>query len=246
MLQRDIKIWGLSQMEVFLSKILIIEDDIQLAEIIKDYFETAGHEVMCAEDGASGVAYFDRLGADLVILDVMMPFIDGWSVCRRIRKKSDCYIIFLSARTEEEDKLMGFDIGADEYMTKPFSPKVLLASATALLKRQSAIIRGEDIIKQNRLMMQPVFHRATLDGKELDLTAKEFELLLVLSRNTGRVLKREYLIDSVWGIDYFGDGRVLDTNIKTLRKKLGNYAPMLKTVIGIGYKLEEMNEVFNE
>jgi len=228
------------------SKILVIEDDLQLAEIIKDYFEMAGHEVTCAEDGAAGIAYFDRLGADLVILDVMMPFLDGWSVCRRIRKKSDCYIIFLSARTEEEDKLMGFDIGADEYITKPFSPKVLVARATALLKRQSSIIREEDVIKQNRLIIQPAFHSVKLDGKELDLTVKEFELLLVLSRNPGRVLKREYLIDSVWGIDYFGDGRVLDTNIKTLRKKLGTHAGMIKTVIGIGYKLEDSHEVIDE
>ncbi|MCA0386245.1 MAG: response regulator transcription factor [Firmicutes bacterium] len=229
-----------------MSKILVIEDDLQLAEIIKDYFEMAGHEVTCAEDGAAGIAYFDRLGADLVILDVMMPFLDGWSVCRRIRKKSDCYIIFLSARTEEEDKLMGFDIGADEYITKPFSPKVLVARATALLKRQSSIIREEDVIKQNRLIIQPAFHSVKLDGKELDLTVKEFELLLVLSRNPGRVLKREYLIDSVWGIDYFGDGRVLDTNIKTLRKKLGTHAGMIKTVIGIGYKLEDSHEVIDE
>jgi len=228
------------------SKILVIEDDLQLAEIIKDYFEMAGHEVTCAEDGATGIAYFDRLGADLVILDVMMPFLDGWSVCRRIRKKSDCYIIFLSARTEEEDKLMGFDIGADEYITKPFSPKVLVARATALLKRQSSIIREEDVIRQNRLIIQPAFHSVKLDGKELDLTVKEFELLLVLSRNPGRVLKREYLIDSVWGIDYFGDGRVLDTNIKTLRKKLGTHAGMIKTVIGIGYKLEDSHEVIDE
>lgn len=229
-----------------MSKILVIEDDLQLAEIIKDYFEMAGHEVTCAEDGAAGIAYFDRLGADLVILDVMMPLLDGWSVCRRIRKKSDCYIIFLSARTEEEDKLMGFDIGADEYITKPFSPKVLVARATALLKRQSSIIREEDVIRQNRLIIQPVFHSVKLDGKELDLTVKEFELLLVLSRNPGRVLKREYLIDSVWGIDYFGDGRVLDTNIKTLRKKLGTHAGMIKTVIGIGYKLEDSHEVIDE
>lgn len=229
-----------------MSKILVIEDDLQLAEIIKDYFEMAGHEVTCAEDGATGIAYFDRLGADLVILDVMMPLLDGWSVCRRIRKKSDCYIIFLSARTEEEDKLMGFDIGADEYITKPFSPKVLVARATALLKRQSSIIREEDVIRQNRLIIQPAFHSVKLDGKELDLTVKEFELLLVLSRNPGRVLKREYLIDSVWGIDYFGDGRVLDTNIKTLRKKLGTHAGMIKTVIGIGYKLEDSHEVIDE
>ena len=229
-----------------MSKILVIEDDLQLAEIIKDYFEMAGHEVTCAEDGAAGIAYFDRLGADLVILDVMMPFLDGWSVCRRIRKKSDCYIIFLSARTEEEDKLMGFDIGADEYITKPFSPKVLVARATALLKRQSSIIREEDVIRQNRLIIQPAFHSVKFDGKELDLTVKEFELLLVLSRNPGRVLKREYLIDSVWGIDYFGDGRVLDTNIKTLRKKLGTHAGMIKTVIGIGYKLEDSHEVIDE
>ena len=229
-----------------MSKILVIEDDLQLAEIIKDYFEMAGHEVTCAEDGAAGIAYFDRLGADLVILDVMMPLLDGWSVCRRIRKKSDCYIIFLSARTEEEDKLMGFDIGADEYITKPFSPKVLVARATALLKRQSSIIREEDVIRQNRLIIQPAFHSVKLDGKELDLTVKEFELLLVLSRNPGRVLKREYLIDSVWGIDYFGDGRVLDTNIKTLRKKLGTHAGMIKTVIGIGYKLEDTHEVIDE
>lgn len=225
-------------MEETLSKILVIEDDQQLSEIIKDYFEMAGHDVTCAEDGAVGMAYFDRLGADLVILDVMMPHLDGWSVCRRIRKKSDCYIIFLSARTEDEDKLMGYDIGADEYITKPFSPKVLLASANALLKRQSTLKRDYDKIQYRNLVIQPNYHIAKLDDMDLNLTAKEFELLLMLAQNTGRVLKREYLIDSVWGVDYFGDGRVLDTNIKTLRKKLGAHASMIKTVIGIGYRLE--------
>lgn len=225
-------------MEETLSKILVIEDDQQLSEIIKDYFEMAGHDVTCAEDGAVGMAYFDRLGADLVILDVMMPHLDGWSVCRRIRKKSDCYIIFLSARTEDEDKLMGYDIGADEYITKPFSPKVLLASANALLKRQSTLKRDYDKIHYRNLVIQPNYHIAKLDDMDLNLTAKEFELLLMLAQNTGRVLKREYLIDSVWGVDYFGDGRVLDTNIKTLRKKLGAHASMIKTVIGIGYRLE--------
>lgn len=225
-------------MEDTLSKILIIEDDQHLSEIIKDYFEMAGHDVTCAEDGAIGIAYFDRLGADLVILDVMMPHLDGWSVCRRIRKKSDCYIIFLSARTEDEDKLMGYDIGADEYITKPFSPKVLLASATALLKRQSTLKREYDKIQYRNLVIQPNYHIAKLDDMDLNLTAKEFELLLMLTQNAGRVLKREYLIDSVWGVDYFGDGRVLDTNIKTLRKKLGAHASMIKTVIGIGYRLE--------
>lgn len=217
---------------------MIIEDDQQLSEIIKDYFEMAGHEVTCAEDGAVGMAYFDRLGADLVILDVMMPYLDGWSVCRRIRKKSDCYIIFLSARTEEEDRLMGFDIGADEYITKPFSPKVLLANATALLKRQTALKRDDDVIQYKNLSIQASYHIAKVDDRVLSLTVKEFELLLTFAQNPGRVLKREYLIDSVWGIDYFGDGRVLDTNIKTLRKKLGEHASIIKTIIGIGYKLE--------
>lgn len=221
-----------------MSKILVIEDDLSMSEIIKDYFEMAGHDVTCAEDGAMGMAYFERMGADLVILDVMMPQLDGWSVCRRIRQKSDCYIIFLSARTEDEDKLMGYDIGADDYMTKPFSPKLLLASANALLKRQSTIRRDLDCLQLGDLRIEPQFFSVKLLEKRIDLTAKEFELLLMLAQNPGRVLKREYLIDAVWGIDYFGDGRVLDTNVKTLRKKFGDHAAMIKTVIGIGYKLE--------
>lgn len=220
------------------TSILIVEDDKRMNEIICDYFEMAGFQVFSALDGLEALSVFDKETIDLVVLDIMMPKLDGWSVCRRIRQKSDCLIVILSARSEEDDKLMGFELGADEYVTKPFSPKVLVACAAALLKRSRMKGTAMPALKMGDIILDKESYQVTLSGVPLVLTVKEIELLQRLMENPGKVMKREALINSIWGYDYLGDGRVVDTNIKTLRKKLGNCSHYIQTVIGVGYKFE--------
>lgn len=218
--------------------ILVVEDDKRMNEIICDYFEMEGFQVYSAMDGIEALSLFDKKAIDLVILDIMMPKLDGWSVCRRIRQKSDVLIVMVSARGEEDDKLMGFELGVDEYVTKPFSPKVLVASVLALLKRTRVKEMTQHYVKYKEIIIDKECYTVHVLGNELALTVKEYELLLKLMENPGKVFKREVLIGAIWGYDYFGDGRVIDTNIKTLRKKLGNYAHYIQTVIGVGYKFE--------
>jgi len=218
--------------------ILIVEDDKRMNEIICDYFEMEGFSVYSVGDGIDALSLFDRESIDIVILDIMIPKLDGWSVCRRLRQRSDVLIVILSARAEEDDKLMGYELGADEYVTKPFSPKVLVASVLALLKRNLGKENVHNYIQYHELSIQKDFYTATLCGKSLPLTVKEYQLLLMLMENPRRVFKRDVLITAIWGYDYFGDGRVVDTNIKTLRKKLGDYAHFIQTVIGVGYRFE--------
>lgn len=217
--------------------ILIIEDDKRLNEIISDYFDTEGYTVFSAFDGHEGLEIFDKETIDLVVLDIMMPKLDGWSVCRRIRQQSEAFILILSARSEEDDKLMGFELGADEYVTKPFSPKVLVARVNAIFKR---MVNTTDthIIKKDNISINSDSYKVTVDEKEINLTTKEFELLLKLIENEGKVFSRDVLINSIWGYDYFGDGRIIDTNIKTLRKKINPYAHYIQTVINVGYRFE--------
>ncbi|MBN2223000.1 MAG: response regulator transcription factor [Vallitaleaceae bacterium] len=222
-----------------MKNVLIVEDDKRMNEIMTDYFEMSGFQVWNAYDGVEALRLFEKEEIDLVILDIMMPKLDGWSVCRRIRQKSNCLIIILSARSEDDDKLMGYELGADEYHTKPFSPKVLVASATALLRRSVNMEKKSDMIKFKELQLDKEKYSVTLRGVSLVLTVKEFELLMLLMEHRGKVFKREVLIETIWGYNYYGDGRVVDTNIKTLRKKLGDHAMYLQTVIGVGYKLED-------
>ncbi|WFR55709.1 response regulator transcription factor [Anaerocolumna sp. AGMB13025] len=219
--------------------VLVVEDDMKMNEILVDYLETDGYQVYSARDGIEALSLFDHETIQLVILDIMIPKLDGWSVCRRIRQKSDVLIIILSARSEEDDKLLGYELGADEYITKPFSPRVLLAAISALLKR--SIIHSapaESIIRHKEIAINKEAYSAVLSGKELSLTVKEYELLLKFMENPGKVYRRDVLINAIWGYDYLGDGRVVDTNIKTLRKKLGDCSHYIQTVIGIGYKFE--------
>lgn len=222
-------------------QVLVVEDDKKMNEILVDYLETDGYQVFSARDGIEALSLFDQGNIQLVILDIMIPKLDGWSVCRRIRQKSNVLIIILSARSEEEDKLLGYELGADEYITKPFSPKVLLAAIAALLKRSLAINPPDSLMRHKELILDKEAYTVMLSGKELPLTVKEYELLLKFMENPGKVYRRETLIDAIWGYDYFGDGRVVDTNIKTLRKKLGNCSHYIQTVIGFGYKFE-MND----
>ncbi len=219
-------------------KVLVVEDDRKMNEILVDYLEAGGYEVYSARDGIEALSLFNQEDIQLVILDIMIPKLDGWSVCRRIRQKSDVIIIILSARSEEDDKLLGYELGADEYITKPFSPKVLLAAITALLKRSRINTAPDSVIHHKKITLDKEAYSAMLSGKALALTVKEYELLLKLMENPGRVYKRDALINAIWGYDYFGDGRVVDTNIKTLRKKLGDCSHYIQTVIGVGYKFE--------
>lgn len=217
--------------------ILIVEDDRRIHEIISDYFDAEGYQVYSAYDGQEGMTLFKEQSIDLVVLDIMMPKLDGWSVCRRIRKESDALIVILSARSDEDDKLMGYELGADEYVTKPFSPKVLVARVNAIFKRSK---KNNDLntIKKSGISVETDSYKVLVDEKEINLTSKEFDLLLKLVQNEGKVLSRDFLISSIWGYDYFGDGRIIDTNIKTLRKKIHPYANYIKTVINVGYRFE--------
>jgi DNA-binding response OmpR family regulator len=218
--------------------VLVVEDDKKMNEILVDYLETDGYQVHSAKDGIEALALFECETIQLVILDIMIPKLDGWSVCRRIRQKSDVLIIIISARSEEDDKLLGYELGADDYITKPFSPKVLLAGMTALLKRSHMNNTPDTVIRFKKIAINKEAYSVTLSGEKVSLTVKEYELLLKLAEHPGKVFQREVLINAIWGYDYFGDGRVVDTNIKTLRKKLKNCSNYIQTVIGIGYKFE--------
>ncbi|MFD3445677.1 response regulator transcription factor [Microbacteriaceae bacterium 4G12] len=221
--------------------VLLVEDEQRLREIVSDYFTREGFEVLQAEDGKRALALFEEHETDLIILDIMLPEIDGWSVCRRIRKESAVPIIMLTARSDEDDTLLGFELGADEYVTKPFSPKVLVARAKTLLKRAGQLIgqSEEGSLSISGIEVNRLSRRVTIDGEEVVLTHKEFELLLYLMENKGIVLSRQHLLDQLWGYDYYGDDRTVDTHIKKLRSKLGDKAKHISTVIRVGYKFEE-------
>lgn len=221
--------------------ILVVEDEARMREIICDYLEIDGYTVYQASNGIEALDIFEKNNIDLVLLDIMMPGLDGWSVCRRIRKKSNVLIIILSARSDEEDKLLGFELGADEYVTKPFSPKVLVARVSTLINRFNQVDNSQHtkkIINKNEIEIDKDAYSVKVEGKEVVFTRKEYDLLLLLLENEGIVLNRDRIIDNIWGYDYIGDGRVVDTNIKTIRKKLGNSSKYIHTVVGVGYKFE--------
>ncbi|MCT4612465.1 MAG: response regulator transcription factor [Clostridia bacterium] len=219
--------------------ILVVEDEKRLRDIIKDFFEDEGYKILSAENGKIGLELFETNKVDLVILDIMMPELDGWSVCRRIRKESKVPIIFLTARSEEDDKLMGYEIGADDYVTKPFSPKVLVAKSKNLLKRVEGNIGNDDgIIEIDELIIDRSKAHAIYKDEIIELAPKEFELLWYLMVNSKTVLTRDNILDNVWGYDYFGEFRVVDTHIKKLRKKLGEASKYVKTVVKFGYKFD--------
>ena len=220
-------------------KILVADDEERIVKLVSDFLTASGYEVIPASDGKEAL---DRFNADsdisLAVIDIMMPEIDGWAVTREIRKKSDIPIIMLSARAEEFDLLTGFESGIDEYVTKPFSPAVLVKRIEALLKRSSGQpLSGEEVKKG--LVIDDSAFVAYIDGTPLELTLKEFELLSYLYQNSGRVLTRDQLLNAIWGYDYLGDSRTVDSHIARLRTKLGDYgAEHLKTIYGMGYKLE--------
>lgn len=221
-------------------KVLIVEDEELMREVVRDYFEQGGYECDEADNGASALEMFAQQEYDLVLLDIMLPEMDGFSVCSEIRKKSSVPVIMITARSDEYDKLSGYDCGADDYITKPFSPKVLLAKANALIRRASGRVCGNpDEVSAAGIVINTGSHAVYVDGAEIELTPKEYDLLLYLMSNKGRVLTRDTLLSRVWGYDYFGDDRTVDTHIKKLRAKLGEKAVHIKTLIKTGYKFEE-------
>lgn len=218
--------------------ILIADDEERIVKLVSDFLVAAGYDTVSADDGRKALEIVKSgKKIDLAIVDIMMPEIDGWQLTREIRKISHIPVIMLSARSEEFDMLTGFDSGADEYVTKPFSPAVLVKRVEALLKRSGAV-KPEERVEEGLRVDRNSF-TAMLDGKQLELTLKEFELLAYLFENSGLVLTREQLLDAIWGFDYMGDSRTVDSHIARLRTKLGSYgAAHLKTIYGMGYKLE--------
>lgn len=219
--------------------ILLVEDDLLMREFITDYFKREQWDVHEAEDGVTAMDIFEQQPIDLVVLDIMMPRMDGWSVCRRIRAKSDVPIIIMTARTDDEDHMLGFELGADEYVTKPLSPRVLVARAKALLKRTEGTVgRDGELLVFGELRIDRSAHTVTVAEKSIGLSPKEYELLLFLAKNNGKVLSRDYILNAVWGYDYDGDPRAVDTHVKKLRAKLGDAERFIVTVIRAGYKFQ--------
>ncbi|KOA20613.1 transcriptional regulatory protein SrrA [Clostridium homopropionicum DSM 5847] len=228
--------------------VLIVEDEERMRKLIRDYFENSGFSVLEASNGVEALNLIKENKVDLMILDIMMPYMDGWTVCTTLRKTSQIPIIMLTAKGEEEDKLLGYQLGADDYVTKPFSPKVLVAKGKALLKRIGANSINEEvslekeevnrIFKFNGLKINELSHIVTLDEEEILLTPKEYELLVFFAKNNGIAFTRDQILDKVWGMDYYGGPRTVDTNIKRLREKLKDKAEYIVTVRGSGYKFE--------
>ena len=220
-------------------KILVVDDESRMRKLVHDFLTREGYAVVEAADGeeALDIFYSDK-EISLIVLDVMMPKINGWEVCREIRKISKLPIIMLTAKGDESDELNGFEIGADEYISKPFSPKILVARVTALLRRANKIGETADIREAGGIVMDKTAHTVAIDGQNIDLSVKEFELLDYFMNNRGIALSRERILDSVWSYDYFGDARTIDTHVKKLRAKLGDKGNYIKTIWGMGYKFE--------
>lgn len=219
-------------------KILVVDDESRMRKLVKDFLVNAGYEVLEAEDGKCAVdLFFEQQDIALIVLDVMMPRMDGWQVCREIRNYSKVPIIMLTARSDERDELQGFQLGVDEYIAKPFSPKILVARIEAILRRTNQV-SAEDIIKVGGIEINKAAHMVQIDGNSVDLSYKEFELLTYFAENQGIALSREKILNSVWNYDYFGDARTIDTHVKKLRSKLGDKGEMIKTIWGLGYKFE--------
>lgn len=222
-----------------MSKLLVVDDEAGIRDVIKEYAEFDGHEVVEAEDGMSAIGLFKLQDFDLVIMDVMMPKLDGFSAIKEIRKVKNVPVIILSARGEEYDKLHGFDLGIDDYVTKPFSPKELMARVNAVLQRGKEAKKEEkDIYKFKGLEVNIPSRVVTIDGKRIELTPKEYELLFYLIEHKNIAISREKFLSDIWGYDFFGDDRTIDTHIKNLRNNLGPYRDFVVTLRGVGYKFE--------
>ncbi len=218
-------------------KILVVDDEARMRKLVKDFLSVKGFSVVEASNGEEAVdVFFEQKDIVLIILDVMMPKMDGWETCKTIRKYSQVPIIMLTARSEERDELQGFDLGVDEYISKPFSPKILVARVDAILRRSNAV--PADAVEIGGICIDKAAHQVTIDGKDIDLSYKEFELLAYFLENQGIALSREKILNNVWNYDYFGDARTIDTHVKKLRNKMGDKGDYIKTIWGMGYKFE--------
>ncbi len=219
-------------------KILVVDDESRMRKLVKDFLSKKGYDVIEAENGEEAVdKFFETKDIALILLDVMMPKMDGWEVCREIRKMSQVPIIMLTAKSDEKDELLGFELGVDEYITKPFSPKILVARVEAILRRTN-VIGPDDIIEIGGIRLNKAAHEVTIDGESVELSFKEFELLTYFVTNQGVALSRERILNNVWNYDYFGDARTIDTHVKKLRSKLKDKGEYIKTIWGMGYKFE--------
>ncbi len=218
-------------------KILVVDDEARMRKLVKDFLSVKGFSVLEASNGEEAVdLFFEQKDIALIILDVMMPKMDGWETCRTIRKYSQVPIIMLTARSEERDELQGFNLGVDEYISKPFSPKILVARVEAILRRSNAV--SSDLIEIGGIRIDKAAHQVTIDGQNIDLSYKEFELLTYFVENQGIALSREKILNNVWNYDYFGDARTIDTHVKKLRSKMGEKGDYIRTIWGMGYKFE--------
>ena len=220
-------------------KILVADDESRMRKLLKDFLTKSGYEVLEAEDGEKAVDLFYSVkDIALIILDVMMPKMDGWMVCQEIRKDSNVPIIMLTAKSSEADELKGFELGVDEYISKPFSPKILVARVEAVLRRSNAGLT-EEVLQAGCIVIDKSAHQVSVDGENIELSYKEFELLTYFVENAGIALSREKILNNVWNYDYFGDARTIDTHVKKLRSKLGEKGgELIKTIWGMGYKFE--------
>lgn len=219
-------------------KILVVDDESRMRKLVKDFLVKSNYEVVEAEDGSAALdIFFGQKDVALVILDVMMPKMDGWEVCKEIRAYSKVPIIMLTAKSDERDELLGFQLGVDEYISKPFSPKILVARVEAILRRTNQA-SADAALDAGGIQLDKAAHIVLIDGRQVDLSYKEFELLSYFMENKGIALSREKILNSVWNYDYFGDARTIDTHVKKLRSKMGNKGKLIKTIWGMGYKFE--------
>lgn len=219
-------------------KILVVDDESRMRKLVKDFLVKNDFEVLEAEDGEAAMEiFYNTKDLALIILDVMMPKMDGWQVCREIRQYSKVPIIMLTARGDERDELRGFELGVDEYISKPFSPRILVARVEAILRRTGQT-EDSDVIEVAGIVLNKAAHEVTVDGKPIELSYKEFELLTYFMENQGIALSREKILNAVWNYDYFGDARTIDTHVKKLRSKMGKKGELIRTVWGMGYKFE--------
>lgn len=224
-------------------KILVVDDESRMRKLLKDFLVKAGYEVLEAENGAKAIDLF-QVNNDiaLIVLDVMMPILDGWQTCKEIRKSSNVPIIMLTARGDENDELQGFKLGVDEYISKPFSPKILVARIEAILRRVRPCQGQEEVIEIEGIRIDKSAHIVTVDGENIELSYKEFELLNYFLENVGIALSREKILNNVWNYDYFGDARTIDTHVKKIRSKLGEKGNLIETIWGLGYKFDVKRE----
>ncbi len=219
-------------------KVMIVDDEARMRKLVHDFLEKNNYHVIEAENGEEAVdIFFREKDIALILLDVMMPKMDGWQVCREIRQYSKVPIIMLTARGDERDELLGYDLGVDDYISKPFSPKILVARVGALLRRSGAA-QNEDIVEAAGIHIDKAAHQVTIDGKSIELSFKEFELLTYFIENKGIALSREKILNAVWNYDYYGDARTIDTHVKKLRSKMGEKGNLIKTIWGMGYKFD--------